>query len=79
MVRRLPAPNKEPGANPGQFADYCKKLRLLPALRARPLGCDASWEGEGTGSMLWVRRLAMVRVRLFRWERCVAGEVLLRL
>ena len=31
MVRRLPAPNKEPGANPGQFADYCIKLRFIPA------------------------------------------------
>jgi len=38
MVRCLPAPNKEPGENPGQFADYCKKLRFVPALRAQPLG-----------------------------------------
>ena len=41
MVRCLPAHNKESGWNPGQFADYCNKLRFIPALRARPLGATA--------------------------------------
>jgi len=31
MVCFFSAPNKESGKNPEQFADYCDKLRFVPA------------------------------------------------